>query len=118
MLPLWSLLLITQRTVLSTFLDGSAHPLDLPIAPALSLPSNSDSDLHIALRRGPTQTYDVGYFETFSHVARLNIHLHLFCFVIHQDLFMSQMDVKDVFRYSDLSETIFMEQPPRSVAQE
>ncbi|KAL0458329.1 UNVERIFIED_CONTAM: Retrovirus-related Pol polyprotein from transposon RE1, partial [Sesamum latifolium] len=65
---------------------------------------------------GFTQTYGVDYFETFSPVARLNSIRVLFSLAVNQDWPMYQMDVKNAFLYGDLSETVFMEQPPGYVA--
>ncbi|KAK4386771.1 Retrovirus-related Pol polyprotein from transposon RE2 [Sesamum angolense] len=67
--------------------------------------------------KGFTQTYGVDYFETFSHVARLNSIRVLFSLAVNLDWPMYQMDIKNAFLYGDLNETVYMEQPPGYIAQ-
>lgn len=56
-------------------------------------------------------TYDTNYFETFSHIARLNsIHV-IFYIAGNQQWPMVQLDVRNVFLYGDLKKMVNMEQP-------
>jgi len=63
-----------------------------------------------------TQTYGVDYFETFSPVAQLNSIRILFC-CVNMEWPLFQLDVKNAFLYEDLKEQVYMEQPPRYIAQ-
>jgi len=67
--------------------------------------------------KGYTQTYGVDYFETFSPVARLNSIRILFSVAVNMEWPLFQLDVKNVFLYGDLKEQVYMEQPPRYIAQ-
>ena len=64
-----------------------------------------------------TQTYDVHYFETFSPVARLNSIRILFSIAVDMTRSLFQLDVKNAFIYGDLKKVVYMERPPRYVAQ-
>ena len=67
--------------------------------------------------KGYAQTYGVDYFDTFSPVAKLtSIRLFISLATTHGwDL--HQLDIKKVFLHGDLAEKVYMEQPPRFVAQ-
>ena len=67
--------------------------------------------------KGYTQTYGVDYFETVSLVARFNSVRVLFSVAITRGWLMLQMDIKNAFLYGDLYEEVYMEQPPKYVAQ-
>ena len=70
---------------------------------------------HVA--RGFTQEYDVDYSETFSPVAKLNSIRVILSIAVNQSWELSQLDVKNAFLYGDLTEQVYMEQPPGYVAQ-
>ncbi|KAI3718457.1 hypothetical protein L6452_19329 [Arctium lappa] len=67
--------------------------------------------------KGYAQTYGVDYYETFSHVAKVpSIRLSI-SFYATYDWVLYQLDVKNAFLHGDLHEEVYMEQPPRFVAQ-
>ncbi|GJS25028.1 retrovirus-related pol polyprotein from transposon TNT 1-94 [Tanacetum coccineum] len=61
------------------------------------------------------QTYDIDYFKTFSPVAKIRLFISL---ATTYDWALHQLDVKNAFLHGDLQEEVYMEQPPRFVAQE
>ena len=67
--------------------------------------------------KGYVHTYRVDYSNTFSLVAKLtSIRLFISLATIHGwDL--HQLDIKNVFLHRDLVEEVYMEQPPRFIAQ-
>ena len=67
--------------------------------------------------KGYAQTYGVDYSYTFSPIAKLTyIRLFISLATTHGwDL--HQLDIKNVFLHGDLAEEIYIEQPPRFVAQ-
>ena len=67
--------------------------------------------------RGFTQAHDIDYTETFSPVVRMNYIRVLLSLVINLNWSLHQLDVSNAFLYSDLTKQVFMEQPPRYVAQ-
>ena len=69
------------------------------------------------MAKGHTQTYDVNYSDTFSHVAKMT-YVRLFISLAatyHWDL--HQLDIKNVFLHGDLQEEVYMKQPLGFVAQ-
>ena len=67
--------------------------------------------------KGYAQTYGIDYSDTFSPVAKL-ISIRLFIsLVASYDWDMHQLYIKNVFLHEDLQEEVYMEQPPRFVAQ-
>ena len=67
--------------------------------------------------KGYAQTYGMGYFDTFSHDAKMT-YVRLFISLAatyNRDLY--QLNIKNVFLHSDLPEEVYVEQPPRFVAQ-
>ena len=69
------------------------------------------------MARGFSQAYGLDYHETFSPVARLSSIRVLFSIALDQSWPLHQLDVSNAFLYGDLDEQVFMEQPPRYVAQ-
>src|SRR2546430_15795644 len=67
--------------------------------------------------RGFTQTYGIDYSDTFSPVARMSSIRILLSIVINKNWSLRQLDVKNAFLYGDLTEAVFMEQPPGYVVQ-
>ena len=67
--------------------------------------------------KGYAQTYGVDYSDTFSPVAKLtSIRLFISLAATHGwDL--HQLDIKNAFLHENLAEEVYMEQPPRFVAQ-
>uniref|UniRef100_A0A2N9F645 Integrase catalytic domain-containing protein n=1 Tax=Fagus sylvatica TaxID=28930 RepID=A0A2N9F645_FAGSY len=62
--------------------------------------------------KGFTQTYGLDYTETFSLVAKLNsIHI-IISLAANLDWPLHQLDVKNAFLHGDLTETVYMTQPP------
>ena len=68
--------------------------------------------------KGYAQTYGVDYYDTFSPIAKMTS-VQLF---ISPDATytwdLHQLDIKNTFLHGDLQEEVYMEQPPRFVAQE
>ena len=64
-----------------------------------------------------TQTYDVDYFGAFSPLACLNSICILISLTINFEWHLYQLDLKYAFLYGDLSEVVYMKQPPRFVTQ-
>ena len=67
--------------------------------------------------KGYTQIFWLDYGDTFSLVAKM-ASIRLFIFMVaFQQWPLYQLNVKNVFLNGDLQEEIYMEQPPRFVAQ-
>ncbi|EOY06846.1 Cysteine-rich RLK (RECEPTOR-like protein kinase) 8, putative [Theobroma cacao] len=67
--------------------------------------------------KGYAQTYGVDYSNTFSPVAKLtSVHLFISMAATY-DWPLHQLDIKNAFLHGDLQEEVYMEQPPRFVAQ-
>ena len=66
---------------------------------------------------GFSQAYGLDYTETFSPVAHLSSIRVLFSIVLNQAWPLHQLDVSNAFLYGDIAEEVYMEQPPRYVAQ-
>ena len=67
--------------------------------------------------KGYAQTYGVDYSNIFSPIAKMT-YVRLFISLVatyHWNL--HQLDIKNVFLHGDLQEEVYMEQPPRFVAQ-
>ena len=67
--------------------------------------------------RGFTQTYGINYVETFSPIARLNSIRVILSIAINHSWEMCQLDVKNVFLYGDLIDSVLMKQPSGYIAQ-
>ena len=67
--------------------------------------------------RSFTQEYGIDYSRTFSPVARLNSIRVILSIAINKSWELCQLDVKNAFLYSDLTEQMHMEQPLGYVAQ-
>nr|GEZ77211.1 putative retrotransposon Ty1-copia subclass protein [Tanacetum cinerariifolium] len=77
--------------------------------------TDMDGKVHIykaqLVAKGCTQTYDVDYEETFSHVADIRAIRILIAISTYYDYKIWQMDVKTAFLNGFLEEEIYMEQP-------
>uniref|UniRef100_A0A2N9EN83 Integrase catalytic domain-containing protein n=1 Tax=Fagus sylvatica TaxID=28930 RepID=A0A2N9EN83_FAGSY len=62
--------------------------------------------------KGFTQTYGLDYIETFSPVAKLNSIRIIISLAANLDWPLHQLDVKNAFLHGDLTETVYMTQPP------
>ena len=62
--------------------------------------------------RGFTQTYGIDYKETFSPVVRLNSIRVILSIAVNQGWTLHQLDVSNAFLYGELTDQVFMEQPP------
>uniref|UniRef100_A0A2N9J8P7 Integrase catalytic domain-containing protein n=1 Tax=Fagus sylvatica TaxID=28930 RepID=A0A2N9J8P7_FAGSY len=62
--------------------------------------------------KGFTQTYGLDYTETFSPVAKLNSIRIIISLAANLDWPLHQLDVKNAFLHGDLTETVYMTQPP------
>ena len=67
--------------------------------------------------KGYAQTYEVNYSYSFSFVAKLTYVRLFISLVASYDWDLHQLDIKDVFLHGDFQEKVYMEQPPRFVAQ-
>ena len=61
--------------------------------------------------KGYTQTKGLDYFDTYSHVKRINSIRMVFSIDAQRNLDIHQMDVKTPFLNGELDEEIYMEQP-------
>ena len=61
--------------------------------------------------KGYRQTEGLDYFDTYSHVTRINSIRMVLAIAALKDLEVHQMDVKTAFLNGDLNEEIYMEQP-------
>ena len=64
-----------------------------------------------------TQIYGSEYYDTFSLVAKMTSVRLLFSMVIMRSWPLYQLDIKNAFLHGDLADEVYMEQPPRFVAQ-
>ena len=62
--------------------------------------------------KGYIQTYSMDYLETFSPIAHHNSICILISLAINFGWCLYQLDVKNTFLYDNLSEEVYMEQPP------
>jgi hypothetical protein len=65
--------------------------------------------------KGFSQQEGIDYTETFSSVAKMNSVRLIFSLATHFEWKINQMDVKSSFLHGDLSNEIFMKQPPSFV---
>ena len=68
--------------------------------------------------KGYTQIYVSDYYDTFSHVAKMAFIRLLLSMVAMRSWPLYQLDIKNVFLHDDLTDEVYMEQPPGFVAQE
>ena len=82
------------------------------------LPNDSIKRLKARLvAKGYTQTYDVGYAETLSPVAKISSVRILISLAADLGWPLFQLDVKNASLNGDLKGEVYMEQQPRFVAQ-
>ena len=67
--------------------------------------------------KGYTQVYGSDYYDTFFPVAKIAFVRLLLSMAAMQSWPLYQLDIKKVFLYADLAGKVYMEQPPRFVAQ-
>ena len=63
------------------------------------------------IAKGFTYTYGIDYSKTFALVSKLNTSLVLLSILVHFDLPLQQMDVKNPFLNGELREEVFMVPP-------
>ena len=69
------------------------------------------------MAKGYVETYGVDYFDTFSPVAKMTSIRFFISLTTNYNWDLHQLDIKNVFLYGDLQEEVYMEQPPRFIAQ-
>ena len=74
-------------------------------------------DGSIAQLKVYTQTYGVYYSNTFSLVAKMTYVQLFISLAATHNWDLHQLDIKNVFLHGNLQEEVYMEQPPRFVAQ-
>ena len=67
--------------------------------------------------RGYIQIYGSDYYDTFSPLAKLAYVRFLLSMVAMRSRLLYQLDIKNAFLHGDLAEEVYIEQPPRFVAQ-
>jgi hypothetical protein len=67
--------------------------------------------------KGYTQMYGINYDGTFSPVAKISSIRVLISIATNLDWPLFQLNVNNAFLHGDLSEEVYMEQPPGFVAQ-
>ena len=67
--------------------------------------------------KGHAQTYGVDYSDTFSPVAEKTYVRLFISLATTYNWDLHQLDIKNVFLHGHLQEEVYMEQPPRFVAQ-
>ena len=81
-------------------------------------PDGSTARLKARLEaKGYAQTYGVDCSDTFSPIAKLTSIRLFISLVTTHGWDLHQLDIKNVFLHGDLAEEVYMEQPPRFVAQ-
>ena len=67
--------------------------------------------------KGYTQIYGFVYYDTFSPVAKMTSICLFFSMAAMRSWSLYQLDIKNAFLHDDLVDEVYMEQPPRFVAQ-
>ena len=67
--------------------------------------------------KGYTQIYGSDYYDTFSLVAKIASVRLLLSMAAMSSQPLYQLDIKNAFLHGDLAKKVYMEQPPRFVAQ-
>ena len=67
--------------------------------------------------KGYTQQYGLDYYDTFSPMTKMASVCLLLSMASMRSWPLFQLDIKNVFLHGDLTEEVYMEQPPGFVAQ-
>ena len=70
------------------------------------------------MAKGYTQTCAINYAKTFSPLAKIGSVCIFISISANFWWLLFQLDVKNAFLHGDLEEEVYIEQPPRFIAQE
>ena len=103
-----------NQTWLVTELPEGKHPVGCKWVFTIKYKADGTVERYKArlVAKGFTQTYGIGYEETFATVTKLNTIRILLSLAASLDWKLHQLDVKNAFLNGDLEEEVYMSVPP------